>query len=51
MMKVTARRTKAGLETVEREVIGECREEADSYLDRLTKILAPMVIKNVIKEI
>gem|GEM_PF-5958506 len=45
MLKVTAKRTKAGLETIGREVIGECREEPDKLLDRLAEILAPIVIK------
>ncbi|MCL6559886.1 MAG: hypothetical protein K6U74_14055 [Firmicutes bacterium] len=47
LLKVTARRTKKGLETIKREVVGECREGADRLLDRLAEILAETLIKNV----
>jgi len=41
LLKITARRTKADLEIVRREVVGECREGADKLLDRLAEIQEP----------
>lgn len=47
LLKITARRTKSGFETIRQEVVGECREGADKLLDRLAAILAETVIKNL----
>ena len=46
-LRVTARRAKGGsLVTIEREVVGECRESADRLLDRLAEIIAETMVKN-----
>ncbi|WP_027365093.1 hypothetical protein [Desulfotruncus alcoholivorax] len=40
LYKVTARRTRMGLVTTKREVIGVTGDDPDVYLDRLARILA-----------
>jgi len=49
LVKVTARRTKSGLETVKREVVGYSGESAEQYLDRLAVILVDLVIAQIDK--
>jgi len=44
LLKVTARRTAAGLETVSREVT-PLPEDPDSFLNKLTEVLAEKVLK------
>lgn len=46
-VKVTARRTKDGLETIKREVIGNSPEDAGERLDRLAGILVDLVMAQV----
>ncbi|WP_156896643.1 hypothetical protein [Desulfovirgula thermocuniculi] len=45
LVRVTARRTREGLETIRREVVGICREEADEFISRTARILAPAVTR------
>jgi len=49
LLKVTARRTKDGLKTVKREVVGCIPEDTEQRLDRLARILAEMIMKTVRK--
>lgn len=46
-VKVTARRTKGGLETIKREVIGNSPEDAGERLERLAGILIDMVMEQI----
>ncbi len=49
LVKITARRTKSGLETVKREVIGYSGESAEQHLDRLAGILVDLVMEQIVK--
>jgi hypothetical protein len=49
LVKITARRTKKGLETVKREVVGYSGESAEQHLDRLAGILVDLVMEQIVK--
>ncbi|MDF9408194.1 hypothetical protein L7E55_07450 [Pelotomaculum isophthalicicum JI] len=49
LVKVTARRTKSGLETVRREVVGHSSEDAGQHLDRLAGILTDLFMTQIDK--
>lgn len=47
LMGITAHRTKDGLKTVKREVVGYIPEDAEQRLDRLASILVDLVMRQV----
>jgi len=49
LVKITARRTKSGLETIKREVVGYSGESAEQHLDRLAGILVDLVMEQIAK--
>jgi hypothetical protein len=50
LYKVTARRSKSGLQTIKREVLGPTGDDPDAYLDRLARILAAELSAEQIKK-
>lgn len=47
LLKITALRTKNGLKTVKREVIGYSPEDAEQRLDSLAGVLADLVMAQI----
>lgn len=47
LCKLTAKRTRNGLETTSKEIIGVCGEDPETHLDRLAQIIGQSFLRDI----